>query len=52
MLRELNQRDGLTVIVTLHQVDYALRYCDRVVALKAGKIVYDGPAVGPRHEPS
>jgi phosphonate transport system ATP-binding protein len=45
-LRDLNQSDGLTVIVTLHQVDYALRYCDRVVALKAGKIVYDGPASG------
>lgn len=44
LLVELNQRDGLGVIVTLHQVDYALRYCDRVVALKAGKVVYDGPS--------
>jgi phosphonate transport system ATP-binding protein len=43
-LRDLNRQDGLTVLVTLHQVDYALRYCDRVVALKAGKVVYDGPA--------
>ncbi|MBX3485962.1 phosphonate ABC transporter ATP-binding protein [Phenylobacterium sp.] len=46
ILRELNQADGLTVIVTLHQVDYALRYCERVVALKAGQIVYDGPSGG------
>jgi len=46
LLVELNRRDGLGVIVTLHQVDYAIRYCDRVVALKAGKIVYDGPATG------
>jgi len=45
-LRALNREDGLTVVVTLHQVDYAMRYCDRVVALKAGKIVYDGPAAG------
>jgi phosphonate transport system ATP-binding protein len=45
-LRDLNREDGLTVVVTLHQVDYALRYCERVVALKAGKIVYDGPATG------
>lgn len=45
-LRELNRTDGLTVVVTLHQVDYALRYCDRVVALKGGKIVYDGAAEG------
>ena len=50
ILRELNRKDGLTVIVTLHQVDYALRYCDRVVALKAGKIVYDGAASGLGHE--
>ena len=42
ILRELNQSDGMTVVVTLHQVDYALRYCDRVVALKAGRIAYDG----------
>jgi len=44
ILRDLNARDGLTVVVTLHQVDYALRYCRRVVALKAGKIAYDGLA--------
>lgn len=46
ILRDLNTSDGLTVIVTLHQVDYALRYCDRVVALKAGRKVYDGPTSG------
>jgi phosphonate transport system ATP-binding protein len=45
-LKTLNREDGLTVVVTLHQVDYALRYCERVVALKAGRIVYDGPASG------
>ena len=50
ILRDLNQSDGLTVVVTLHQVDYALRYCDRVVALKAGKKVYDGPASGLKRE--
>ena len=46
ILVELNQRDGMGVIVTLHQVDYAIRYCERVIALKAGKIVYDGPTTG------
>jgi phosphonate transport system ATP-binding protein len=45
-LEDLNRKDGLTVVVTLHHVDYALRYCPRVVALKAGQIVYDGPAAG------
>jgi phosphonate transport system ATP-binding protein len=46
ILRDLNRTDGLTVITTLHQVDYALRYCDRVVALKEGRIAYDGAASG------
>ena len=46
ILRELNRVDGMTVLVTLHQVDYALRYCDRVIALKAGRIAYDGPSSG------
>jgi len=46
LLSDLNREDGLAVVVTLHQVDYAMRYCPRVVALKAGKVVYDGPSVG------
>jgi phosphonate transport system ATP-binding protein len=46
ILKELNARDGLTVVVSLHQVDYALRYCERVVALSGGKVAYDGPAEG------
>ncbi len=45
-LQELNRNDRLTVIVTLHHVEYAIRYCPRIVALKAGQIVYDGPAKG------
>jgi phosphonate transport system ATP-binding protein len=46
LLSDLNREDGLAVVVTLHQVDYAMRYCPRIVALKEGKVVYDGPAVG------
>ena len=46
LLSDLNREDGLAVVVTLHQVDYAMRYCPRVVALKAGQVVYDGPSVG------
>jgi phosphonate transport system ATP-binding protein len=46
ILKGLNADDGLTVLVTLHQVDYAQRYCKRVVALKAGAVVYDGPTEG------
>ena len=43
LLAELNERDGLSVVVTLHQIGYAREFCDRIVALNAGQIVYDGP---------
>ncbi len=46
LLHELNRKDGLTVVVSLHQVDHALRYCPRTVALQGGKLVYDGPSAG------
>jgi phosphonate transport system ATP-binding protein len=44
LLVDLNERDGVGVVVTLHQVDYAKTYCDRILALKDGKVVYDGPS--------
>ncbi len=44
ILADINREDGTTVVVTLHQVDYAMRYCRRAVALKAGRIHYDGAA--------
>jgi phosphonate transport system ATP-binding protein len=45
LLSDLN-RDGITMVVTLHQVDYALRYCPRIIALQKGRVVYDGPREG------
>jgi phosphonate transport system ATP-binding protein len=43
-LRNINKHDGKSVVVTLHQVDYARKYCKRVIALVDGKIAYDGKA--------
>lgn len=43
-LARINRADGITVVVSLHQVDYAIRYCPRTVAMRAGHIVYDGPS--------
>lgn len=43
ILHALNRDDGITVLVSLHQVEYALAYCPRTIALRAGEIVYDGP---------
>ncbi|MDX1737303.1 MAG: phosphonate ABC transporter ATP-binding protein [Alphaproteobacteria bacterium] len=41
-LEKVNKEDGVTVLVTLHQVDYALRYCPRTIAMRHGEIVFDG----------
>lgn len=42
-LRDVNQKDGTTVVVCLHQVEFAKRYCPRIIGLKNGEIVFDGP---------
>ena len=44
ILADLNAKDGITVLVSLHQVEYALKYCPRTVALRGGEVVYDGPS--------
>ena len=44
ILAKIHREQGRTVLVSLHQVEMALRYCPRVVALRHGRIVYDGPA--------
>jgi phosphonate transport system ATP-binding protein len=43
-LARINQEDRCTVLVSLHQVDMAIKYCPRVIALNAGHVVYDGPS--------
>lgn len=43
-LADINRDDGVTVVVSLHQVDFALKFCQRVVALKDGRVMYDGPS--------
>jgi phosphonate transport system ATP-binding protein len=44
LLARIHREQGVTVLVSLHQVEHALRHCPRIVALRAGAIVYDGPA--------
>jgi phosphonate transport system ATP-binding protein len=41
-LKRVNEEDGVTVLVSLHQVDYAMNYCPRTIAMRAGEIVFDG----------
>jgi phosphonate transport system ATP-binding protein len=41
-LEEINQQDGITVLCNLHFLSLARRYATRVVALKDGRVVFDG----------
>jgi phosphonate transport system ATP-binding protein len=43
LLLQLNREQGLTLLVSLHHVGLARRYCERVVALRDGVLVFDGP---------
>ncbi|WP_181702149.1 phosphonate ABC transporter ATP-binding protein [Chthonobacter albigriseus] len=43
-LRDINRREGITVITNLHTLDTARAYCTRIVGMAAGRVVFDGPA--------
>src|SRR3546814_9451042 len=43
MLREINRQDRTTVIVSLPQIDHAFEHCDRIIALKEGRVIHNGP---------
>ncbi len=46
LLADLNAKEGLTVVVSLHQVEAATRWCKRIIAMRDGAMVYDGTAAG------
>lgn len=41
-LRAINREDGITVICNLHTLDTARQYCDRIVGIAAGEVLFDG----------
>lgn len=41
-LRRIHDEDGRMVIANLHTLDTARRYCDRVIGMRAGRVVFDG----------
>ncbi len=40
----INKDYNITILLNIHHVDLALNYCDRVIGVRAGEIVFDGPA--------
>ncbi len=41
---KINQEMNITILLNIHHVDLALKYASRVIGVRAGEIVYDGPA--------
>lgn len=43
-LKTINTEDGITVLVNLHTLDTARAYCDRIIAMRQGRVYFDGTA--------
>jgi phosphonate transport system ATP-binding protein len=41
-LRQVNREDGITVLTNLHHLDTARQYCDRIIAMQSGRVMFDG----------
>jgi phosphonate transport system ATP-binding protein len=44
--KRINEELGQTVLINIHHVDLALEYSKRIIGIRSGKIVYDGPVSG------
>ena len=49
-LRAINSEQGITVICNLHTLDTARTYCDRIIGMADGEIVFDGTAAELTHD--
>jgi phosphonate transport system ATP-binding protein len=43
LLHGICKADGITAVVSLHQLEFSRRYADRIVGLAGGEVVFDGP---------
>ena len=41
-LKDINEQEGITVITNLHTLDTARNYCERIIGMAQGKVVFDG----------
>jgi phosphonate transport system ATP-binding protein len=44
LIRDICRERGIACLVNLHQVDVALKFAERIVGMRGGEIIYDGPA--------
>lgn len=40
----INQEMGISILLNIHHIELAMEYASRMIGIRAGKIVYDGPA--------
>ena len=40
----INQEMGISILLNIHHVELALEYANRIIGIRAGRIVYDGPS--------
>lgn len=41
--KRINQEEGITIVANMHHVDLAIKYATRIIGIRAGEIVFDGP---------
>jgi phosphonate transport system ATP-binding protein len=46
LLRKMNKERKVSVFLNLHEIDLARDYCDRVIALRQGRLIWDGEPAG------
>lgn len=42
LVKELNEKHGLTIVMVLHDINQAIRYSDHIILMSAGQIVAEG----------
>ena len=42
-LKDLNRERGITVMCNLHSLDLARAYCERLIGMREGQVIFDGP---------
>lgn len=50
LMHDICKSDGLTAVVSLHQLDFARQFADRIVGLHAGAVIFDGPPAALSHD--
>ena len=42
--KKINQELNISILLNIHHVELALQYADRIIGIRDGEIVYDGPS--------